>query len=79
MDDSFLKEIAKEFNIIFLCNPNNPTGILTKREFLIKVLEKCREHSVFLVVDECFPRFCKRAGIIHFKRSIKRVFPICFF
>lgn len=24
MDDSFLKEISKEFNIIFLCNPNNP-------------------------------------------------------
>lgn len=71
MDDSFLKEIAKEFNIIFLCNPNNPTGILTKREFLVKVLEKCREHSVFLVVDECFLDFVKEPESYTLKGVLK--------
>ncbi len=71
MEDSFLKEISKEFNIIFLCNPNNPTGILTKREFLIKVLEKCREHSVFLVVDECFLDFVKEPESYTLKGVLK--------
>lgn len=71
MEDSFLKEISKEFNIIFLCNPNNPTGILTKREFLVKVLEKCREHSVFLVVDECFLDFVKEPESYTLKGVLK--------
>lgn len=59
MEASFLEEIKKGFDIIFLCNPNNPTGILTDRDFLMEILKTCREHSVFLVVDECFLDFVK--------------------
>lgn len=71
MDDSFLKEISKEFNIIFLCNPNNPTGILTERDFLMEILKKCREHSVFLVVDECFLDFVKEPESYTLKEILK--------
>lgn len=71
MDDSFLKEISKEFNIIFLCNPNNPTGILTERDFLMEILKKCREHSVFLVVDECFLDFIKEPESYTLKEVLK--------
>lgn len=71
MDESFLKEISKEFNIIFLCNPNNPTGILTERDFLMEILKKCREHSVFLVVDECFLDFVKEPESYTLKEILK--------
>lgn len=71
MDDSFLEEISKGFDIIFLCNPNNPTGILTDRDFLMKVLKKCREHSVFLVVDECFLDFVKEPESYTLKDVLK--------
>ena len=71
MDDSFLKEISKEFNIIFLCNPNNPTGILTERDFLMEILKKCKEHSVFLVVDECFLDFVKEPESYTLKEVLK--------
>ena len=71
MDDSFLEEISKEFDIIFLCNPNNPTGILTDRDFLMKVLKKCREHSVFLVVDECFLDFVEEPESYTLKDVLK--------
>lgn len=71
MDDSFLKEISKEFNIIFLCNPNNPTGILTERDFLMEILKKCSEHSVFLVVDECFLDFIKEPESYTLKEVLK--------
>lgn len=71
MDASFLKEISKEFNIIFLCNPNNPTGILTERDFLMEILKKCREHSVFLVVDECFLDFIKEPESYTLKEVLK--------
>ena len=71
MEASFLEEIKKGFDIIFLCNPNNPTGILTDRDFLMKVLKKCREHSVFLVVDECFLDFVEEPESYTLKDVLK--------
>lgn len=53
----FLDAVHKELDVIFLCNPNNPTGLLTERNFLQKLLAKCRELDILLVVDECFLDF----------------------
>jgi threonine-phosphate decarboxylase len=39
---------------VFLCNPNNPTGNLIKREEVLKLARKCAESSVFMFVDEAF-------------------------
>ncbi|MCZ7356460.1 MAG: threonine-phosphate decarboxylase CobD [Candidatus Methanoperedens sp.] len=39
---------------VFLCNPNNPTGKLIKRDEVLKVAEKCIESEVFFFVDEAF-------------------------
>ena len=52
-----LQSIRKNLDLVILCNPNNPTGVLTPKELLLKVLEKCRKKEVFLVVDECFLDF----------------------
>jgi threonine-phosphate decarboxylase len=39
---------------VFLCNPNNPTGKLIKREEVLQLAEKCAGSEVFLFVDEAF-------------------------
>lgn len=39
---------------VFLCNPNNPTGKLLKREEVLQLAEKCAGLEVFLFVDEAF-------------------------
>lgn len=57
--EEFLDALSKELDMVFLCNPNNPTGVLTEKEFLVKVLKKCEEENIFLVVDECFLDFVK--------------------
>lgn len=59
LGENYLQALNKEIEIAFLCNPNNPTGILIDRSFLLKVLEKCRELEISLVVDECFLDFVK--------------------
>lgn len=38
----------------FLCNPNNPTGTLTEKEDVIRLIEECQ--GIF-VLDECFNDF----------------------
>ncbi|MBG0765762.1 MAG: aminotransferase class I/II-fold pyridoxal phosphate-dependent enzyme, partial [Tissierellales bacterium] len=39
--EDFLDYINEETDIVFLCNPNNPTGILVNRILLEKILNKC--------------------------------------
>ena len=42
------------YKAVFLCNPNNPTGNLLKREDVLKLARRCNDSEVFLVVDEAF-------------------------
>lgn len=56
---SLLEAIHPELDMVFLCNPNNPTGLLIERELLLELLEKCRRLGIFLVIDECFLDFVK--------------------
>lgn len=39
---------------VFLCNPNNPTGRLIRKEDVLKLAEKCARSETFLFVDEAF-------------------------
>lgn len=57
ISEDFLQKLTPEFDMVFLCNPNNPTGVLTEREFLLKVLKRCKALDILLVVDECFLDF----------------------
>ncbi len=48
----YLTEILPE--AVFLCNPNNPTGMLIHPAVLKDILDVCRENRIRLFVDECF-------------------------
>ena len=39
---------------MLLCNPNNPTGTVYRRDELEATLAFCREHGLFLVADEVY-------------------------
>lgn len=42
---------------VFLCEPNNPTGVTTDDQLLRKIVKKCGETGTSLVIDECFNGF----------------------
>lgn len=44
-------------DVMFLCNPNNPTGLLIDPGLLLRILEKAVEYRILLVLDECFLDF----------------------
>lgn len=44
-------------DLIFICNPNNPTGNLHPRDMLQYLLEKAESRGAFLVLDEAFIDF----------------------
>lgn len=55
--EDILEKITDATDMIFICNPNNPTGVLTKRSLLAKILDKAKSHKCLLVIDECFLDF----------------------
>lgn len=44
-------------DIVFLCNPNNPTGKTVSKELMIETARWCQDHDAVLVADECFLDF----------------------
>lgn len=51
--DSFILKIPKN-GCVFICNPNNPTGELIPKKYMIKIIESARKNSTLVFVDECF-------------------------
>lgn len=58
----FLDAITPGTDMVFLCEPNNPTGRTSPRELLLAVLGRCREVGALLAVDECFGSFLDDPG-----------------
>ncbi len=56
-ETKFLNMIDSNTDIVFICNPNNPTGILTDRTIIERILARCERNNSLLVVDECFLDF----------------------
>lgn len=46
-----------EVDLLFLCNPNNPTGRLTEAATIEKILDEAAGKGVMVVVDEAFMDF----------------------
>jgi len=54
-----LQALTADTDLLFLANPNNPTGQLMSREYLRELLEHCRQQGIIVVLDECFIEFCE--------------------
>ncbi len=52
--DAVVKKAHEGTDMLFLCNPNNPTGQLLSREEIRWLLKKLADTSVFVVLDEAF-------------------------
>lgn len=57
-DASLAEAIQRERpDMVILCNPNNPTGLLIPPGILERVRAACKEQGSLLVMDECFLDF----------------------
>lgn len=76
-DEGLLSCIHEGVDMIFLCNPNNPTGLLTDGALLLKALRKAREMSAVLVVDEAFLTFLPDVESLSMKRYLEEYPDLC--
>ncbi|RJR34841.1 MAG: histidinol-phosphate transaminase [Deltaproteobacteria bacterium] len=60
-EEGMLGKIDAHTKILFLCNPNNPTGSMWNRERLRRFLERIRGRQI-VVVDEAYAEFVEDPG-----------------
>jgi threonine-phosphate decarboxylase len=52
-----ISEYLGEVDALFLCNPNNPTGIHYPRSTVISIIEECKKQNCLVILDEAFYDF----------------------
>ena len=55
--EDILTILNDDVDMLFLANPNNPTGNLISRDLLLKILRHCLDRNILVVLDECFIEF----------------------
>ena len=59
IDNEFIDNIKDDIDVVFICNPNNPTG---NTVYLASILEMMAEQEKLLIVDETFMEFVPAEG-----------------
>ncbi len=58
-----LKKVTKKTKIVFIANPNNPTGTYLNKSELLKLRKKLRK-NILLVVDDAYAEYMKNRDYI---------------
>ncbi|MBR1693538.1 MAG: aminotransferase class I/II-fold pyridoxal phosphate-dependent enzyme [Lachnospiraceae bacterium] len=71
LKEEALSFLTEDIDLVFLCNPNNPTGSLTHRSLLLKIAAACEQAGIFFCVDECFLPFLKNEESLTLRQELK--------
>lgn len=58
--ETFVQAVNQSIDLVFLCQPNNPTGQITPPELVQRLVRRCADCGAVLVVDECFLDFLQQ-------------------
>ncbi len=61
---TYRSALSTSVDMAFLCNPNNPTGRLMKKEDVLKIADAAKTLKCYLVVDEAFIDFVPEESVV---------------
>ena len=67
-----LNRLPDRGRLIWLCNPNNPTGILINDRLLERIIKECDRNGVRIFLDECFLDFTGKEDELSYVKNILR-------
>lgn len=59
-------------DLLFLCNPNNPTGSVIDPNLMEQIVQQCQARGIYLIVDECFLDFLPDGEAYSCKRYLQQ-------
>ena len=68
--EAFVSAVDEDADMVFLCQPNNPTGQLTPLPLVEALLHRCEACGALLVVDECFLDFLPESEALSAKKLL---------
>ena len=68
--EAFVSAVDEGTDMVFLCQPNNPTGQLTPLPLVEALLRRCEACGALLVVDECFLDFLPESEVLSAKKLL---------
>ena len=70
-------ELEKKYDLLIMCNPNNPTGKFLKLDETEEILKECNKYNTKLFIDEAFIDFLEdgmKESIINAKENKQNLF-----
>ena len=83
--EGLILSLTQGYDALYLCNPNNPTGILTEKKDLVRILAQTEREKIWFILDEAFIDFVpeeslmdevKGAGRLIILRSMTKFFAL---
>lgn len=72
LTEEIFDAVTKDTELLFVCNPNNPTGNLISKAFLEELAVRCEKTGTWLCLDECFLPFLPQEEALTMKHELER-------
>lgn len=59
IDEKINNYINDDIDMVFICNPNNPTGTITSKDVIINIAKKAKATNTIVAIDESFLDFIR--------------------
>lgn len=69
---AMLEAVNKDTKLVYICNPNNPTGTICERETLVEFVTKISQNTIVLI-DEAYLEFTKQQSLSYLVNENKNV------
>ncbi|CAM3812044.1 aminotransferase class I/II-fold pyridoxal phosphate-dependent enzyme [Flavobacterium gelidilacus] len=69
---AMLEAVNQDTKLIYICNPNNPTGTICEREALVEFIIKISQNTIVLI-DEAYLEFTKQQSISNIVNDHKNI------
>lgn len=62
--DELKMQLNEQIDLLVICNPNNPTGTAITQKEMRKILDCCKQHDIFVMIDETYVEFALQSDKI---------------
>jgi histidinol-phosphate aminotransferase len=66
--NKLLNNISKSISLVIIANPNSPTGTIIEKTQMIKIINKCNNSKVPIIIDEAYEGFYNFTYASYIKR-----------
>jgi histidinol-phosphate aminotransferase len=69
---AMLEAVNQDTKLVYICNPNNPTGTICEREALVEFITKISQNTIVLI-DEAYLEFTKQQSLSNIINDHKNI------